>query len=332
DKLAAYVFATLGSFACLSFLLIWFVYSKVFGPLRELHRCVTRVAHGDFDYDVPVRRRDEIGELAEAFNQMTARFRETRDGLDRQVRERSMQLVRSERLAGVGFLSAGVAHEINNPLSAIAMAAESFETRADRLFGCLTPTDRAWAGKKLAMIQRESFRCQTITRRLLDFARGSGTERHDADLNTLVGEVLELVSHMTKFKDRSIVFEPGDPAFAAVNAGEIKQVMLNLVSNSLAATDPGGTLKIEVVGTTDTALLTFADDGCGMSEETIEHLFEPFFTRQRDGRGTGLGMSISNRIVTDHGGTIEVASDGEGLGSTFTVTLPRKAVGLPRAA
>ena len=109
-----------------------------------------------------------------------------------------------------------------------------------------------------------------------------------------------------------------------VNGPEIKQVVLNLAANALEAMDSGGTLKIEITEQVDEVILTFDDDGCGMTPEVIEHLFDPFFTRRRGGKGTGLGMSISHRIISDHGGTIEATSDGPHCGSRFRIHLPRR--------
>ena len=302
-------------------------YYVIFAPLRQLHRGVRRVAQGDFDYRVKLKRvntDDEIQELADAFNRMTDRFQEITTNLDEQVQQRSQQLVRSERLAGIGFLAAGVAHEINNPLSAIAMAAESLDGRAAELLIDAPEADKKLVEQYLGMIQRESFRCQQITRRLLDFARGQDQERSEFDLTGTIIEVLEMVGHMGKYRDRAITLQHSGPVRLEGNGPEIKQVVLNLVANALEAMDDGGSLVIELTEQTDAVVVTFRDNGIGMTSEVIDHLFEPFFTRRKGGRGTGLGLSISHRIVADHGGTIEAASDGPGKGTTFRVRLPRR--------
>ncbi len=304
-------------------------YCGIFAPLRQLHRGARRVAQGDFDYRVKLKRvttDDEIHELADAFNRMTDRFQEITRDLDAQVQERSQQLVRSERLAGIGFLSAGVAHEINNPLSAIAMAAESLDGRAEELFAELPDADRKLVKQYLSMIQRESFRCQQITRRLLDFARGQDGVVQKFDLTGTIIEVLEMVGHMGKYRERNITLRHTGPVYLEGNGPEIKQVVLNLVANSLDAMDDGGTLDIGITEQCDAIIIVFKDDGVGMTQEVISHLFEPFFTKRKDGKGTGLGLSISHRIVADHGGTIEATSEGLGKGSTFRVRLPRRAV------
>jgi two-component system, NtrC family, sensor kinase len=299
-------------------------YVWIFEPIREMHRGAVRVANGDFDYRVRLRTRDEMADLAEAFNRMTARFQEIAGDLDRQVQERSRQLVRSERLAGVGFLAAGVAHEINNPLSAIAMAAESLESRAADVLSRLEPADAAIIKQYLQMIQNESFRCKEITERLLDFSRGRESTREPTDLTRLVSEVIAMVQYLGKFREKKIDFTHAAPCYAEVSGPEIKQVVLNLVANGLDAMQPGGTLSIELIEQTDHVTLSFRDEGCGMTPEVIEHMFEPFFTSKQPGQGTGLGLSISHRIITQHGGTISASSAGPGQGSTFSIRLPRK--------
>jgi two-component system NtrC family sensor kinase len=311
----------------------WYGYSGVFSPLKELHQGARRVALGNFDYRLELKTRDEMAELAEAFNLMTTRFQEVKNDLDRQVRERSKQLVRSERLAGIGFLAAGIAHEINNPLSAITMAADSMQDRLTHNPPGSESEDAAIIPQYLAMIQRESSHCQQITAKLLDFARGQQEERFQNDLALIVSEVLTMIEHMSKFHDRKIVFSPTQPCYLDINRAEIKQVILNIVANALESMKQGGTLRIDLNEETDQVILTFRDDGCGMTNEVIENLFDPFFTHGKKRQGTGLGMAISQRIIGDHGGTIEASSTGPGEGSTFYVHLPRKAASsVPAAA
>jgi signal transduction histidine kinase len=307
-------------------------YVWIFDPIRQLHQGALRVAHGDFDYRVQLKTRDEMAELAEAFNQMTARFQEIAGDLDRQVQERSRQLVRSERLAGVGFLAAGVAHEINNPLSAVAMAAESLESRLDEMLPGADPADRQLVEQYLRLIQKESFRCREITERLLDFSRGRDAKRESTDLTHLVGEVVAMVKYLGKYRDRAIDFPAGEACYAEVNGPEIKQVVLNLVANGLDAMQPGGQMQIQLRVQTDHVVLEIRDDGCGLSAEVMEHMFEPFFTSKQAGQGTGLGLSISHRIISQHGGTISASSPGVGQGTTFAVRLPRRATAQRAAA
>jgi signal transduction histidine kinase len=312
--------------------LIGYGYIWVFAPLRRLHQGALRVAQGDFNYRLVFTRQDEMKELAEAFNSMTARFQEIRGDLDRQVYERSKQLVRSERLAGIGLLAAGVAHEINNPLSAIAMAAESLAERFAEEPPSAARQEAEVVQQYLEMIQREAFRCQKITQNLLDFARGNGDTCACHDLTAIVNDVLRVVRHVSRFRDRTVRFTRNSPCLVEMNGPEIQQVVLNLVSNGLEAMDAGGTVTITITEQTDHVTLIITDDGCGMTQQVIDNLFEPFFTQRRNGRGTGLGLSITHRIVTDHGGSIQVESAGPGRGSTFRVRLPRKALKIGTAA
>ncbi len=306
--------------------LIRYGYVQIFRPLRQLYEGARRVAQGRFDYRIPISTQDEMGELAESFNMMTARFQDIAGDLDRQVNERSRQLVRSERLAAVGFLSAGVAHEINNPLAAIMMASESVEDRIEELLDGKTDGDAKVIRDYLRMIQKESFRCREITTKLLDFSRGGESMRERTDVTGLIREVIAMVQHLSKYREMHIQFRSSQPSYLEANPAEIKQVLLNLVANGLESMEAGGTLSIEVQELTDAVRIVFRDEGCGMTPDVIENLFEPFFTSKRVGKGTGLGLSISHRIVHDHGGSIEAQSDGVGQGSWFCVSLPRRAM------
>ena len=149
-------------------------------------------------------------------------------------------------------------------------------------------------------------------------------ERQETNLHELTVNVIDMVRHLGKYRGKSIECSCDEHVKAAVNAQEIKQVVLNLVTNSLDSLDENGVVKVRLQRHPDgqQAELVVSDNGCGMSPEVLEHLFEPFFTRRRDGSGTGLGLSITYRIVSDHGGRIVASSEGPGQGSTFRVTLP----------
>ena len=302
-----------------------FFYRWVFYPIRDLQQGVSRVAKGDFDQRIEVHSGDEIEDLAKAYNDMTGRLRDMYTNLAQQVNDRSRQLVRSERLAGVGFLAAGVAHEINNPLAGIAFCSEALERRLGELFQDrpdVTEEDRDILAKYLKMIQDEAFRCKEITQRLLEFSRGGDRRREPTDLTTLLQSVLDMVQHLPNSRGKEVAFYPSGSVTAWVNGQEIKSVVLNLVVNALDSMDEGGKLTISQRDNHGMAELVFQDTGCGMTAEVLENIFEPFFTRSRTGKGTGLGLSISHRIINAHGGEIEATSAGPGQGSTFTVRLP----------
>ena len=294
-------------------------------PLAMLVEGSREVAAGKFDHRIQLESHDEMRELAEAMNAMTARFQEIRDDLDRQVRERTKQVVRSEQLASVGFLAAGVAHEINNPLASISICSESLESR---LASLLRDEHGAHAAEievvnnYLQMIQKESFRCKQITEKLLDFSRTGDPERHLTDLRELIGGVIDMISHIGSYRDKIVELEEGEPVLVELCPQEFKQVILNLITNGLDSLDPGGRVTVSISSRGPDAVVVVRDNGCGMSEEVIRHLFEPFFTRRRNGQGTGLGLSISYRIIEEHHGQIVADSQGSGQGSQFTVTLP----------
>ncbi len=307
--------------------LLRFFYRWVAQPIRDLEQGVSRVARGDFHHQIEIHSGDEIEDLARSYNEMTSKLRAMYENLAEQVNERSRQLVRSERLAGVGFLAAGVAHEINNPLASIAFCSESLESRlADLLRNVRMSTDdRETIAKYLKMIQEEAFRCKEITQKLLAYSRGGERTRERTDLVEVIQGVLDMVQHLQNAKGKRIDFRPPGPLYAWVNGQEIKQVFLNLVINALESMEDNGTLSImpQVLGAQ--VELTFKDTGCGMTAEVMENIFEPFFTRSRTGKGTGLGLSISHRIIAQHGGEIEAISEGPGKGSTFRVRLPIQA-------
>jgi signal transduction histidine kinase len=310
-------------------------YRWVFEPLSTLLAGSRRVAAGEFSYRIRLKNSDEMAELAEAMNDMTERFQTIRDDLDSQVQERTREVVRSEQLASVGFLAAGVAHEINNPLASIAMCAESLEARlrGQRI------EDRGQKNEELdvidgylRMIQEEAFRCKEITEKLLDFSRAENTQRQPVELSQLIDDVIQMVGHLHRYRGRTIRFEPEEPVVLSVHPQEMKQVVLNLLTNALDSLGENGTVLLELRTDRNFALLTVSDDGCGMEPDILKHIFEPFYTRKRPGtpdyqgsknqKGTGLGLSITYRIVNEHGGTIEATSNGPGLGSVFRVRLP----------
>lgn len=345
------VFTLFGSFVLLA--RRW-----IFKPWEKLLEGTSRVAQGKFEYRVRLANNDEFAELADSFNRMTDRFIEIRNDLDRQVRERSDQLLRQERLAGLGFLSAGIAHEINNPLTAIRWTSESLLSRLATLSQNASPQDKTLAENYLKMIQSEAARCQQITGKLLEFARGGDGQRSRQDLTQIIREVIQLVRAMSKYHKCEIVFTRAESCVLEVNGPELKQVVLNLVANALDAIEDAsaakgrrlrlagppptgvvnsssvpenemdavaGRVDVRLVEFTDHIELEFQDTGCGMTPDVLRKIFDPFYTTKEIGHGTGLGLSISHRIVTDHGGRLAATSDGPGQGSTFRLSLPRAA-------
>ena len=322
----------LGSIAAMVIVLVafWFLRWSIFQRFRTLLQGSRTIARGEFEHRIRLSGNDEISELADVLNSMTARFIEIRDHLNEKVQQRTREVVRSEQLASVGFLAAGVAHEINNPLASIAWSAEALESRLHEILhgspGSLEPTatdDLEVLRKYLKRIQDEAFRCKGITEKLLDFSRLNDSQpRQPTDVKELIDDVIALVQPLSQYRHKHIEFAGHAQCMACVSPQEFKQVVLNLLTNALDSMNDGGVVSVRLAADGDALRLILQDDGCGMSAEVQRHLFEPFFTRRRDGKGTGLGLSISYRIVQDHGGTIVPYSAGPGKGSRFEVLLP----------
>lgn len=345
--LLAWSSASLAAFLLIG--LISYARISVIKPFKELLAGSRRVASGDFAYRIVVDSRDELAELADAINLGAESFLNIQRDLNEQVRSRSQEVIRNEQLASVGFLAAGVAHEINNPLASIAWSAEALESRLHRILHPSVSDNESGENETtgensevavpgvdldtlrtyLRRIQDEAFRCKGITERLLDFSRlGNEQRKQSIDMNEIVRDVVDMVRHIGQFRNQRIDFQPKPtPAIAWACPQEMKQVVLNLLTNSLESLDPNrddGFVKIAIESTNESVRLTLEDNGCGMTGEVLEHLFEPFFTRRRDGRGTGLGLPITSRIIADHGGRITPQSQGLNCGSRFEVILPRQ--------
>ncbi len=310
-------------------------HSLVVKPFRTLLGGSRLVAAGEFDHRIDLGTGDELSELAGVVNEMTERFQSTcvmleseRADLDRQVRDRTREVVQREQLASVGFLAAGVAHEINNPLASIAWSAEALESRLlDVIQGTepvrsIAAEEATVLGKNLRRIQDEAYRCKGITERLLDFSRLGDVERTHVDICELIHDVVAMVGTLGKYRCKTLRADCPGTITALVNGQQIRQVALNLITNALESVDTDGAVDVRVQQLGSTVRVTVEDNGCGMSEEVLEHLFEPFFTRRRDGSGTGLGLSITHRIVTQHGGKLVAHSDGPGRGARLQLDLP----------
>jgi signal transduction histidine kinase len=227
------------------------------------------------------------------------------------------KMVESARLAAVGEIAAGVAHELNNPLTTIAGFTEL-------VLDDLPPN--APQREDLALVLQEARRARDVVRRLLDFSRQDESLRAPADINEILGEALALVHHLARVNGVEIQYVPWDALpLIRMDRGQIKQVILNLVQNALHAMPRGGTLVLQTTPERQDdrswVALRVLDTGEGIPVELIPRVFEPFFTTKPPGQGTGLGLSISNHIVVDHGGFMEVDSQSE-RGTCFTVWLP----------
>lgn len=326
----AFIFATLVTVA-----MVIYFQLMVIGPFSTLVSGARLVAGGQYGNTIDMGSDDEIGELGTILNQMTDRFRKSMSEnqklmreQDEEIRIRSLELVRSEQLASVGFLAAGFAHEINNPMAAIAWSAEALESRVSDL-QMLAPEHRLMdeemmesLTESLQRIEGEAYRCKSITERMLSFSRVGQVEREMIDVVPLTKDVVDLVGTLGKYKCQNVTVQGDEQLHAYANSQEIRQVVLNLLTNAMESVDEDGRVTVVLKSVDGFASISVRDTGCGMSHEVMEHLFEPFYTRRRDGSGTGLGLSISYRIVCQHGGQLIPHSEGPGHGSQMELRLP----------
>lgn len=315
------------------FCLSWMTQSMVINPVHDLLLHAKKVSNMELDSHLTLKSNDEIGELSEAFNDMTARlklatdeFQELTETLEAKVLERTEeiaqvndQLVRSEKLASLGELVAGIAHEINNPLTGILMFANIFadDKRLD-------DNQREDA----QTIVHETKRCADIVKRLLDFSRTSIPDKRLKSLSQIVENTLALVTHHATVNDVEIVCHYGvNLPDIDVDPTQMEQVFINLLVNACHAMPIGGRLTITIRTDLkrDLLITTIEDTGQGISEENLGRIFDPFFTtknQELDGvAGTGLGLSVSYGIIENHGGQISVQSVID-HGTMFTIELP----------
>lgn len=299
-------------------------YRSIMNPLRRLQGAMRRIATGRFTERVEASGDSELAALAGDLNQMAAELEGAYRDLEDKVRAKSHELVRSERLASVGFLAAGVAHEINNPLNIMSGYAE---LAIVRLRKALDEDGVTELRESLQIVRDEAFRCKDIVQKLLSLAKMGDGDRSEISIAHVLDEVVFMVRAVRGYRDRSIELElpDRDPLLIRGNESEMKQVALNLVINALNAVQPGAG-RVVVHGAISGGHVTIqvSDNGRGMKPDTVEMVFEPFFAEGNGEalRGAGLGLSISHAIVEAHGGQITAESEGPGRGSRFTVRLP----------
>ena len=330
---------SLGFIIIASLLVGIFIRRLVYTPLSDLESGARRLSQGNLEQLIPVRSEDECGKLATSINDMTVALKNSRAELqdwgrtlEQKVEQRTRQLrisqaetTRGEKLASVGLLAAGIAHELNNPLTGILTFSHLIRE---------TLPEGSQQAEDMDLVIQETKRCATIIRRLLDFAREKTQEMKFADINRLIEDTARLMKWPAHLRDITISMDL-DPDLPPVWVDEdlISQVILNMLTNAQHAIDEKGsitlcsrrcpTLGCAEAGADSVAMvqISIIDTGSGIPEQDLHRIFDPFYTSKEIGKGTGLGLSISYGIVTAHGGTIEVEST-EGKGTTFRINLP----------
>jgi len=300
---------------------------RISGPIHGLTLAAQRIAQGDYSQAVDAGSDDELGYLAHSFNRMTSELqlantalRESADELERKVEARTAelrrmqaQMIQSEKMVAIGKLAAGVAHEINNPLTGVLTNSSlMLEDLAD---------DHPWR-EDIQTIVNETLRCRKIVKGLLDFSRQTKPQRTLLDLNQVVEDTLSLVRNQTVFRSIRIVYEL-DPHLPSVlaDADQMRQVVLNIVLNAAEAMVQGGELRLASSPDVPRKAveLRISDTGPGIPDEVRARIFEPFFTTKKT--GTGLGLAVAYGIIERHHGQIRIDST-RGKGTTFTISVP----------
>jgi len=272
-------------------------------PINRMLATIRQVKRGRLDVRVEINTDDELGELGAAFNRMTEIIQ----------RNRTMEatLAQHGKMASLGVLSSGVAHEINNPLGVILGYAAYLE-------GKMQEDDPSY--KYIHEIKRESKRCKKIVQDLLNYARTPKPTMTETDLNVLLEQIVDFAANHTDMHGVKVTMElqKGLPP-VLLDGDQMRQVAINLILNAGAAMGKGGLLTVSTKVENEQAVITFRDNGSGISRENLDKIFEPFFTTRE--KGTGLGLAITRQIIEQHHGQITVESE-PGCGTTVTVRLP----------
>lgn len=329
QKVAIGIYAVSFTFA-ISLLLCVILWKFVSKPVAILIGHMERAGSGDLEHPVKIKSQDEMGVLADAFNAMLVDLKSTKqellnwaDILEKEVEKKTeeiqkstAQLIKTEKLASLGRMAAGVAHEINNPLTGIV-------TFAHLLYNH-TPADSP-EQKDLAVIIEQANRCSKIIKGLLGFARATESDQTQTDINEVLDTALQMVNTKADFLNIHLDVKT-DKTLSPITAdpSQIQQVFLNILLNAVDAMEGRGTLSIVTRKVFENgkafAEVEFRDTGPGIPEENLQKIFDPFFTTKPVGKGTGLGLSISHGIIEKHGGNIRVKSSPEG--TSFFVRLP----------
>ncbi|MEA1980583.1 MAG: ATP-binding protein [candidate division Zixibacteria bacterium] len=328
----------------LAILMLTFFIKIITTPLKQLVDITDQVSRGDLSKKVTLNQRDEIGHLAIIFNKMIDSLKQSRDeieeynrNLEQKIVERTLELeeiqkhlVQSEKLSAIGQLAAGVAHELNNPLGGILGYAQfTLEKLQKNIKENDAPKNATKYVKYMQDIETQARRCKTIVQNLLRFSRTSRTtDFTDINANQVIEDTLTFMEHQLHMNqiDLKVKLDENIPLIQG-DSSQLQQVLTNLVINAMHASPEDS--KIEVLSRFSPPLGEFSgaveiiitDEGCGISQENIKKIFEPFYTTKQVGKGTGLGLSVSYGIIKDHGGEIKVEST-LGEGSIFIVVLP----------
>jgi len=313
----------------LSGVLCVIIWNLVSTPLALLSYGMKKVATGDLDHKIQINRKDEIGELADSFNSMNDELRKAKNELmdwgntlEKKVQEKTeaihraqQQLIHSEKLASLGRMAAGVAHEINSPLTGIVT------------FGHLLLKKFPQGSEEyedIEVIIDQANRCSNIIKGLLGFARASAADKAATNINDVINSSLNIVRNKADFFNIKLNLNLAQNLWKVrADSAQLQQVFLNLIVNAADACEGKGSITItsKNIAESNSIEVEFSDTGYGIKDEDLEKIFEPFYTTKPVGKGTGLGLAVSHGIIQEHGGKITIKTK-VGEGTSFFIRLP----------
>lgn len=331
QKIFTLTFGIIFTFFCCVVLCI-ILWKLIIKPITLLAEGMEKVTKGELDHRIEINTKDEMGMLARTFNEMTKELKVARERLENwakeleeevrkkteEIRRGQEQMIHTEKLASLGRMAAGVAHELNSPLTGIVTFAHLMLQRI--------PPENKMNREDLEVIIEQAERCSKIIKGLLGFSRALPAEKSDIRINDTIRHVIDMVKNQAKFHNIKIItnLSPDLPEIKG-DASQLQQVYMNLLINAADAMNDRGEIRIATrmikKDGVDYIEIEFTDNGPGIPEEYMGRLFEPFFTTKPVGKGTGLGLSVSHGIVRKHGGHIIVKSK-VGEGTTFLIRLP----------
>ena len=307
------------------------IYKIISKPVQTLVTVMEKVSEGDLEHSVPINSTDEMGVLAKAFNSMIKDLKEARDQrekwtnkLEEEIQKKTAEierthasLIQTEKLASLGRMAAGVAHEINNPLTGVVtfshLLKKQFEPGSD-------------ADKDINVIIEQAERCSKIINNLLTFARATPSEKGEVNINDVLSRTIFMIQNQAKFHHIKFDIRLEETQLVITgDTSQFQQIFLNMFINAADAMNGRGTITVVTRSVKEEnkkfVEIEFTDEGCGIKEEDMSKLFEPFYTTKPVGKGTGLGLSVSHGIAKHLGGHIKVKS-AVGKGTSFFVRLP----------
>jgi two-component system NtrC family sensor kinase len=311
-----------------------FIILLVNRPMRKLSKGIEEVGNGNLNYRISINSQDELGKVAKRFNEMSSKLSEAYDSiknwsetLNEKVKEKTEELKniynqvnQIEKLASLGKLSATVAHELNNPLEGILTYSKLISKKLRKIEA---NGEYSQIIEYLQLIIDESARCGKIVKDLLLFSHKENSDYHNEDINYLMDKSITLISHHLDMNKIQLIREySAEHVIVSCNAHKIQQAFMALLINAIEAMSNGGKITVKICEENDHAVIRIIDEGTGISDKDLPHIFEPFYSTKEASKGTGLGLAVTYGIINHHFGKINVENTSH-AGTTFKIILPK---------